>query len=60
QLEAFASFNGPDFYRLPRNAAKIALTREAWQVPADYSFGGEALVPLRAGERVGWRVGGLA
>ena len=60
QLEAFASFNGPDFYRLPRNAAKIALTREAWEVPADYSFGGEALVPLRAGERVGWRVGGLA
>ncbi|MGA8053218.1 MAG: dihydroorotase [Burkholderiales bacterium] len=58
QLEAFASFNGPDFYQLPRNAATIRLAREAWDVPADYSFGGEALVPLRAGERVGWRVVG--
>ena len=46
------------FRSLPRNAATITLAREAWDVPADYSFGGEALVPLRAGERVGWRVVG--
>ena len=27
QLESFASFNGPDFYRLPRNTAEITLNR---------------------------------
>lgn len=56
RLEAFASFFGPDFYRLPRNTETIALVREPWQVPADYEFGGERLTPLRAGEAVQWRV----
>jgi len=29
KLEAFASFNGPDFYHLPRNSGRITLERRA-------------------------------
>jgi dihydroorotase len=57
RLEAFASFHGPDFYRLPRNADTITLVEDAWAVPAQQAFvGGDALVPLRAGESVAWRL----
>lgn len=56
RLERFASHHGPDFYRLPRNSGTIRLRREPWQVPASYGFGGDALVPLRAGEDVAWRL----
>ena len=56
QLEAFASVHGADFYGLPRNSGTITLMPEAWDVPARYPFGAEELVPLRAGERVAWRL----
>ena len=56
RLEAFASFHGADFYALPRNADTITLRREEWAVPAEYPLGGHAVVPLRAGESVRWRV----
>jgi dihydroorotase len=56
RLEAFASFHGADFYGLPRNTDSITLQREAWTVPAEYDFGDHAVVPLRAGETVRWRV----
>ncbi|MEP7062344.1 MAG: dihydroorotase [Betaproteobacteria bacterium] len=56
RLEGFASLHGADFYRLPRNAGAITLRREAWQVPAELAFGNAAVVPLRAGESVGWRL----
>lgn len=57
RLEAFASFNGPDFYRLPRNTERITLKRAEWQMPAELAYGGEEkLVPLRAGEAVHWRL----
>jgi dihydroorotase len=56
RLEAFASFHGADFYGLPRNADTVTLRREAWTVPATLGFGEAALVPLRAGETVRWRV----
>jgi len=32
--------------------------KESWEVPADYAFGGERVVPLRAGEVVGWKLAG--
>jgi len=54
RLEAFASFHGPDFYRLPRNRDTITLERSAWTVPAEVSFGEHRGVPLRAGETVAW------
>jgi dihydroorotase len=56
RLEAFASFHGADFYRLPRNTARVRLVREAWEAPAEVAFGDATLVPLRAGEKLGWRL----
>jgi dihydroorotase len=56
QLEAFAAFHGADFYRLPRNTATLTLVKEPWEVPAHYPFGADQLVPLRAGERIAWRL----
>ncbi|MCQ1057331.1 dihydroorotase [Photobacterium sp. DNB23_23_1] len=56
KLEAFASFNGPDFYGLPRNADTITLTKENWAVPETMSFGNDVVVPIRAGEEMTWTV----
>ena len=56
RLEAFASHFGADFYGLPRNRGTVTLVRSAWQVPDDYAFGGERVVPLRAGEQLGWKL----
>jgi dihydroorotase len=56
RLEAFASFHGADFYRLPRNSGTITLLPEAWDLPARYPLGADELVPLRAGERIAWRL----
>jgi dihydroorotase len=56
RLEAFASERGADFYGLPRNAGRITLARSEWTVPESYPFGGDELVPLRAGGSVGWRL----
>jgi dihydroorotase len=58
RLEAFAAHFGADFYGLPRNPERITLVKEAWEVPAHYPFGGpmDQLVPLRAGERMAWRL----
>jgi dihydroorotase len=60
KLEGFASFHGADFYRLPRNTGTITLVKESWEVPASFAFGADELVPLRAGERIGWRLAGGA
>jgi dihydroorotase len=56
KLEAFASFHGADFYRLPRNAETITLRRERWQVQTSLALGDDELVPLRAGESLAWRL----
>jgi len=58
RLESFASEFGPRFYGLPLNQARVQLRRETWTVPADYPFGTDRLVPLRAGESLGWRFAG--
>nr|WP_162086361.1 dihydroorotase [Sulfuriferula nivalis] len=56
KLEAFASFNGADFYGLPRNTDTVTLAKESWLAPAEISFGADKLIPLRAGEQLGWRI----
>jgi dihydroorotase len=57
KLEAFASFNGPDFYRLPRNAGQVTLQKKPWRTPEAFAYvGGDALVPLRAGESLNWQL----
>ena len=56
RLEAFASHFGADFYGLPRHRDTVTLRTEAWTIPAEFAFGGETIVPLRAGETLRWRV----
>lgn len=56
KLEGFASFHGADFYGLPRNRGRIVLKREHWTPPAEYAFGDETVVPLRAGEPLHWKL----
>lgn len=55
-LEAFASLNGPAFYRLAPNEQRITLAREPWRVPDAYSFGDDDIVPMWAGEELPWKV----
>ena len=56
KLEAFASFNGPDFYSLPRNTGTITLRRESWTPPESFAFGEAQLKPLRSGEALPWKL----
>ena len=56
RLEAFASFHGPDFYRLPRNTERVTLVRSRWEAPREIELGATTLVPLRGGEALGWRL----
>lgn len=56
KLEGFASHHGPDFYGLPRNTDRIRLRRTSQPVPQALPLGDTELVPMRAGESVGWVV----
>jgi len=56
RLEAFASFNGPAFYGLPRNSETVTLCKEPWTLPEALPFGDAALKPLRGGETLNWRL----
>ena len=56
KLEAFASFNGPAFYQLPRNTGKITLKRESWTLPAELPFIDSSIVPLNSGETIHWKL----
>ncbi|HVK94770.1 MAG TPA: dihydroorotase [Noviherbaspirillum sp.] len=56
KLEAFASFNGPAFYGLPRNAGTVTLKREAWTLPDELPLGDATVVPLNGGETIGWKL----
>lgn len=56
KLEAFASFNGADFYGLPRHQDTITLIRESWTMPEKLPLADGDIVPLRAGESLRWRL----
>lgn len=56
KLEAFASFFGPDFYRLPRNSDRVTLIRNSWTIPAHVDVGGVTMVPWQAGVEVPWKM----
>jgi dihydroorotase len=56
KLEGFASFFGADFYGLPRNKETVTLRKQEWQVPGSLDFAGSQLVPLRAGEKMKWKL----
>ncbi len=56
RLAGFAAEHGPRFYGLPVSGERLRLVESAWQVPAGYPLGDDVVVPLRAGERVLWRL----
>ena len=56
KLEAFASLNGPRFYGLPVSTEQITLVRQEWTAPASLPFGELTVIPLRAGEKLRWRL----
>ncbi|HKX38235.1 MAG TPA: dihydroorotase [Burkholderiales bacterium] len=56
KLEGFASEFGARFYGLPLNRDSVTLVREEWRVPERLRFGGDELVPLRAGETIPWKL----
>jgi len=56
KLEAFASFNGPAFYDLPRNEGTVTLRRESWTIPAELPMGDATVVPLNGGETINWKM----
>ena len=56
RLEAFASFHGADFYRLPRNRDILTLEKRSWAVPEELRVGKDTGVPLRAGGTIAWRL----
>jgi len=56
KLEGFASFYGADFYCLPRNQSSITLVKQPWVVPESLPFPNDALIPLRAGQAISWRM----
>ncbi|MBF7729408.1 dihydroorotase [Pseudomonas sp. N040] len=56
RLEGFASHFGADFYGLPRNHEHITLVREDWVGPTELPLGEQTVIPLRAGEKLRWRI----
>lgn len=56
KLQGFASEFGADFYRLPRNAGTITLTRRSWVIPEELEVAGEPMVPFMAGAELPWSV----
>ncbi len=55
-LEAFASLNGPAFYGLPVNQGTLTLLRQPYRIPAELPMAETTVVPLAAGESLGWKV----
>lgn len=55
-LEGFASFFGPDFYRLPRNKRKVTLRKTSTVIPAQFKLGNSSVIPMRANEAIIWQL----
>lgn len=56
QLENFSSRFAADFYGLPYNQEVITLAKKPWRVPDELDFGGDKLVPFKAGEQLAWQI----
>ena len=56
KLEGFASVFGARFYGLAPNQDSVTLERQEWTVPQRLGFGEHELVPLRAGEKLPWKL----
>ncbi|MBL4739866.1 MAG: dihydroorotase [Sneathiella sp.] len=58
-LEAFASENGPNFYGLPLNAARIVLERKEVKIPEALNHLYTVISPFHAGETLSWHFAGI-
>ncbi|MBU1756841.1 MAG: dihydroorotase [Alphaproteobacteria bacterium] len=58
RFEGFASLNGPRFYGLPVNEARVTLARVPTLVADEVDGGEAAIVPFHAGETLRWRLVG--
>ena len=56
QLEWFTAINGPKFYNLAVNRKTITLEKKVWNIPESLPFGNDQVVPLMAGEPLGWKL----
>ena len=54
KLENFCSKFGADFYKLNQNKEKLKLTRSKNKVPTVIKIGNGDVVPLMAGQEIGW------
>ena len=55
RFEAFASLNGPAFYKLPVNEEMVTLARVDVPVPEELPLVGETIVPWHGGQTLGWK-----
>jgi len=55
-MEKFASFNGADFYGLPKNKHRITIRKENWRIPDSLPFADNDIIPLRAGKNCQWKI----
>ncbi|MEL7519889.1 MAG: dihydroorotase [Pseudomonadota bacterium] len=60
RFEAFASLNGPAFYKLPVNDETVMLERVEIAVPEELPLVGQTIVPWHGGQTIGWKFVGLA
>ena len=56
ELEGFAGLHGPAFYGLEPNSEKITLVKNEWTVPETYRLGNNTVVPMGAGQTLGWKM----
>jgi len=55
RFEAFASLNGPAFYRLPPNEERLTLRRESWTAPNEIPSAAGPVRCFLGGETLAWR-----
>jgi dihydroorotase len=58
KLPAFASTHAAAFYGITPSATQMTLRKADWQIPDAVDVAGTAIVPLAAGEKLGWQMQG--
>lgn len=58
KLPAFASQHAAAFYGITVPASTVTLCKTDWQIPDAVDVAGTAIVPLAAGEKLGWQMVG--
>ncbi len=56
KLNAFASEHAAAFYGFTKLSGTVTLRKQAWTIPASVDLAGIAVVPLAAGDELGWQM----